>query len=237
MRDNMPEPDAPRIQSYSKLAHDYDDKRFVGDFNALTEGFRRQALSELLVPGSALALDVACGTGRGVMVLQESARRAVGVDGTFEMLAVAQGKIREAGRRALLGRANAGALPFRDATFDLITCLNFVHLFTLAEKRAFVREIGRVLKPGGTAVVEFDNQALGVVLGTLRKHLVKDIGYDWPWQMRSCFPEDVFAITAVRGTNLPGVWRVPLLHGLEARAGRAPLNYLSGRLMIQARRR
>lgn len=233
----MPTQTPPPIQSYSKLAHDYDDKRFVGDFNALTEGFRRQALSELLVPGAPLALDVACGTGRGVMLLQETARRAVGVDGTFEMLQVAQGKIREAGRPALLGRANAAALPFRSGTFDLITCLNFVHLFTLPEKRAFVAEIGRVLKPGGTAVVEFDNQALGVVLGSVRKHFVKDIGYDWPWQMRSCFPASQFEITAMRGTNLPGVWRMPWLHSLEGMAGHAPLNYLSGRLIIQARKR
>lgn len=227
----------PRIQSYRALAPDYDVTRYRTVDGALKEGFRWRAVRALCPATPARALDVACGTGRGVLILQDVAPLVVGVDGTIEMLDVAHAKIRRSARHAAVCQANAGRLPFATGTFDLVTCLNFVHLFEPAEKRVFVREIGRVLKPGGTAIVEFDNALQGGLLGVLRKYAGKDIGYDWPWVMRACFPPDLFAITAMRGTNLPGVWRLPPLHGLERAASRFPLNYLSARLLIRAVRR
>ncbi len=227
----------PGIQSYTKLAHDYDDTRYTSPADVLKEGFRWRALRALCPARSARALDVACGTGRGVLLLQDVATAVVGVDGTREMLTVAQGKIRQSRGPAVVCQANAARLPFAPGTFDLVTCLNFVHLFDPADKQVFVREIGRVLKPGGIAVVEFDNALQGGVLGLLRKYAGKDIGYDWPWVMRRCFPPEQFTITAMRGTNLPGIWRVPPLHGLEAVAGRWPLSYLAARMLVRAVRR
>ena len=233
----MPAGADPRIQSYTALAPDYDDTRYTTPADALKERFRWRALRELFPDRPARALDVACGTGRGVLILRDVAARADGVDGTLEMLAVAQGKIRRGGPPAAVCQANAARLPFAAATFDLVTCLNFVHLFAPADKQVFIREIARVLKPGGTAVVEFDNALQGVVLGAVRKYAGTDIGYDWPWVMRGSFPPDLFTITAMRGTNLPGIWRVRPLHGLEGAAGRAPLSYLAARMLVRAVRR
>jgi ubiquinone/menaquinone biosynthesis C-methylase UbiE len=230
-------PDGPRIQSYTALAHDYDETRYTTADDALKEGFRWRALRALFPARSVRALDVACGTGRGVVILQEVASSVCGVDGTMEMLQVAQQKIRRSKRPAAVCQANAASLPFAPGTFDLITCLNFVHLFEPDHKQVFVREIGRVLRPGGTAIVEFDNALQGGVLGVVRKYGVKDIGYDWPWVMRRCFPPALFTITAMHGTNLPGLWRVRPLHGLERLAGSFPLNYLAARMFIRAVRR
>lgn len=227
----------PRIQSYTTLAHDYDDTRYTSAVDALKEGFRWRALRSLFPASPGRALDVACGTGRGVLILQEVASQVCGIDGTREMLAVAQGKIRRSGRTASVCQSNAARLPFATATFDLVTCLNFVHLFDPADKQVFIGEIGRVLKPGGTAIVEFDNALQGGLLGLLRKYGGKDIGYDWPWVMRRCFSPDVFAITAMRGVNLPGVWRLPVLHGLERGTAWFPLNLLAARILVRARRR
>lgn len=227
----------PRIQSYTALARDYDETRYISADDALKEGFRWRALRALFPDRPARALDVACGTGRGVLILQEVAPTVCGVDGTLEMLDVAQRKVRQSGRPAAVCQANAARLPFAPGTFDLVTCLNFVHLFDPADKQVFIREIGRVLKPGGTAVIEFDNALQGGLLGLVRKYGGKDIGYDWPWIMRGSFPPDLFTITAMRGTNLPGIWRVRPLHGLERMAGRFPLNYLAARILVRAVRR
>ncbi len=233
----MPNNPDPEVQSYTALAADYDDIRYTNPVGALTEGFRWRALRALFPARPARALDVACGTGRGVLILQDVAPVVFGVDGTREMLDVARQKIQRSGRPAAVCQANAARLPFAPHTFDLVTCLNFVHLFQPDQKRVFVREIGRVLKPGGIAIVEFDNALQGGVLGVLRKYAGKDIGYDWPWVMRSCFPPDLFTITATRGTNLPGIWRVRPLHFLEQATGGFPLNYLTARILIRAVRR
>jgi ubiquinone/menaquinone biosynthesis C-methylase UbiE len=231
-------PEAPAVQHYGALAADYDSTRYDGTTNAYKEQLRRQALLGLLPAHVDRALDVACGTGRGVSLLTSIARVACGVDGTAEMLAVAHQKLNGQQRRASLFQANAATLPFIDAAFDAVTCLNFLHLFPqLDAKRAFIREIGRVVRPGGVAVIEFDNALQGLVLGIGRKYFGRDIGYDWPWIIRRSFPAETFIIETVRGTNLPGTWRVPGLRALEQGARYFPLNYLATRLLVQARRK
>jgi ubiquinone/menaquinone biosynthesis C-methylase UbiE len=229
----------PPIQSYGQLASDYDAKRYIGELNSLKESYRRGVLLELLPRHTWRALDVGCGTGRGIFVLNRIADRVFAIDGTFEMLTLANEKLLTGSEQvAYLHQANAACLPFRDGSFDVVICLNFVHLFTdVSQKQTFVREMARVLKPGGTAIVEFDNALQGVVLGVLRKYLGQDIGYDWPWVMRQCFPQDLLEITAVRGANLPGVWRLPALRVLERYTQVFPLKYLATKTFIQARRK
>jgi ubiquinone/menaquinone biosynthesis C-methylase UbiE len=224
----------PKVQTYEQLARDYDDTRYVSTSARLVESFRFNALTSLLPARAGRALDVACGTGRGVVVLRERADRAFGIDGTREMLAVARTKTDGAGRPPMLCQGNAARLPFADATFDVVTCLNFVHLFPVAEKRAFVSEIGRIVKPGGVAVVEFDNVLQGMFLGIARKYLVRDIGYDWPSDMRSCFRHELFRITDMRGANIPWIWKVPALHFLESATPYFPLNHLAARTFVRA---
>lgn len=163
--------DLPPIQDYRRLAEDYDRQRYVGDDNALKEAFRRLAVRTLLPAAGGRALDLACGTGRGLLLLDGGADLIVGVDGTLAMLGRAATQLADRRGTICLCNANSAALPFADATFDLVTRLNFFHLFPdLKDKRAFLDEIGRVLRTNGTAIVEFDNALHGLVLGPLRKY-------------------------------------------------------------------
>jgi ubiquinone/menaquinone biosynthesis C-methylase UbiE len=228
----------PGVWSYSQLAEKYDRERYETPSDVRKERSRREALLRLLPARSGRALDIACGTGRGLLVLQGHADRALGVDGTIEMLRVAHDKLSRQGLTPTLVQANAARLPFPDATFDVVTCLNFVHLFrSLDRKREFVSEAGRVLKPGGTAVVEFDSAFQGLCLGALRKHLVADIGYDWPHVIRGSFAPEIFQVRRVIGVNLPFVWRLPGLARLEAAGRLFPVNYLCNRVLVRAERR
>jgi ubiquinone/menaquinone biosynthesis C-methylase UbiE len=227
----------PPVQDYAELADDYDRTRYVGQSNVVKERFRVETLRRLLPAKAARTLDVACGTGRGVVLLRDIAPVVFGVDGTAEMLAAAAAKLGDARRTVCLARGNAASLPFADATFDVVISLNFVHLFDLPAKQTFVREMVRVTRPGGTVIVEFDNALQGLVLGGIRKYFGKDIGYDWPWQVRASFPRDLVAIEAIAGSNLPGVWRVPSLHFTERMAKAFPVNYLASRVFVRARRR
>ncbi len=76
----------------------------------------------------------------------------VATDLTPEMLAVAR---RLAGERALTNvafqEADVRALPFPDASFDIVTCRTAAHHYP--ELGAPVREMARVLRPGGRLVV------------------------------------------------------------------------------------
>jgi ubiquinone/menaquinone biosynthesis C-methylase UbiE len=225
---------APAIQDYTGLAETYDSHRYVADVDVAHEARRRAVLTRLLPRHAARAADIACGTGRGLGVLQTVATTVVGVDGTLAMLRVAREKL---GPAARVTQANAARLPFADGTFDLVICLNFLHLFgTVGEKKAFVSEMGRIVKPGGILIAEFDNALQGLLLGGLRKHFGRDIGYDWPWQILRCFDGGIFTSPELEGANLPFVWRIPLVRHLDKFTNRFPLNYLATRAFVRVRR-
>ena len=72
---------------------------------------------------------------------------------------------KSAGTGADYCQANAAQLPFRSGAFDLLTCLNFLHLFpTKEDKESFILEAARVLRPGGTGIFEFDNALHGLLV-------------------------------------------------------------------------
>jgi ubiquinone/menaquinone biosynthesis C-methylase UbiE len=103
-------------------------------------------LSHLSVPRNAAILDIGCGGGATLRRLSALAPegRTAGVDISAASLAVAR---TEAGS-AVFARASAAALPFPDATFDVITAVETHYYWP--DLPANIREVLRVLKPGAT---------------------------------------------------------------------------------------
>ena len=100
------------------------------------------------VPEGARVLDVATGTGAVALELQARGCTVVGVDQSPEMLAVAR-------RRGVeVVEASADSLPFEDASVDALT---FTYLLRYVDDPvATLRELARVVRPGGTiASLEF----------------------------------------------------------------------------------
>lgn len=95
------------------------------------------------------ALDVATGAGHTAAAFAPHVAQVIASDITDEMLAEAR---KLAASKALANMdtatADAEALPFEDARFDLVTCRIAPHHFPHIPK--FVGEVRRVLKPGGT---------------------------------------------------------------------------------------
>jgi len=100
-------------------------------------------------------LDVGCGGGRTVSKLASLAEqgKAHGIDYSEESVAASRRYNAQAIRvgRVKIHLADIGKLPFRDNTFDLVTGVE-TH-FWWPDIAAGLREIRRVLKPGGTLIL------------------------------------------------------------------------------------
>jgi demethylmenaquinone methyltransferase/2-methoxy-6-polyprenyl-1,4-benzoquinol methylase len=96
-------------------------------------------------------LDVATGTGLVASALARRGAAVLGLDQSEEMLAVPR---RRLGDRVTFVRGEAEQLPFADAEFDALT---FTYLLRYVDDRAAtMRELARVVKPGGRiGMVEF----------------------------------------------------------------------------------
>jgi ubiquinone/menaquinone biosynthesis C-methylase UbiE/catechol 2,3-dioxygenase-like lactoylglutathione lyase family enzyme len=110
-------------------------------------------LVELAAPRATdVALDIATGGGHTALALASRVARVVASDLTPAMLAAARAFIRGQGIANVdFTLAEAEHLPFLDATFDLVTVRIAPHHF--ADCQAAVREMTRVLVPGGRLVV------------------------------------------------------------------------------------
>ncbi|MFE1551484.1 methyltransferase domain-containing protein [Streptomyces sp. NPDC058718] len=115
-------------------------------------------------PRTSVVVDVGCGAGRAVAELAEREVKAVGVDLSERMIAVARGRWPGADFRP----AGAYELPLREGSVDGYRADKLFH--ELAEPERALAEARRVLKPGGrivlvgqdwdTLVVDSDDPAL-----------------------------------------------------------------------------
>lgn len=124
---------------FDRVAGRYDLVNRVMTFG-LDVGWRRRAITELRLPGSALVADLACGTGDFCRELQRSGYRPIGFDFSIGMLANAR-------TRAPLAQADILQLPLPDGSVDGATC-GFA-MRNVVDLPALFVETARVLRVGG----------------------------------------------------------------------------------------
>jgi ubiquinone/menaquinone biosynthesis C-methylase UbiE len=184
----------------------YDEKRYKGQANEYKQQVMALTYRRLLgdLRGKRV-LDVGCGTGRGVVDFAREAAFAVGADASHDMLSFAARKAAD-GRPCGFSVAYAQELPFKSGSFDVVTSLNFLHLFSLDTQRAMIAEMKRVLRPGGILVLEFDNALHGLGLGLLKR---------WSGRERGSLPSEIRQVIGggcrlerITGAVLPVMWRI-----------------------------
>ena len=118
---------------------------FITDQEIWREHCRRMVP---LVPG-ARVLDLGIGPGVSGIEMARAAPETlfVGLDLAAPMIARARAHIAESGVHVPLVRADVARLPFPDASFDGATAHSFLYL--LPDSAAALREVHRVVKPGG----------------------------------------------------------------------------------------
>src|SRR2546426_992749 len=102
-------------------------------------------------------LDAGCGEGYGSRILSEAggAARCVGVDVDAEAVSRARTAYGDEGRIEF-EVADVTALPFGEATFDLVTCFETIE--HVAEQQRVVAELARVLRPDGVLLISSPNR-------------------------------------------------------------------------------
>jgi ArsR family transcriptional regulator len=97
-------------------------------------------------------VDLGTGTGRVLEVLGPKVERAVGIDLSREMLAMARANLDRAGlSHCMVRQGDITQLPLPDASADAATIHQVLHY--AAEPARVVAEAGRVLAPGGRLVI------------------------------------------------------------------------------------
>jgi ubiquinone/menaquinone biosynthesis C-methylase UbiE len=110
-------------------------------------------------------LCVGLGTGNEAVAALRTAPhlRLAGIDFTPSALTRSRAKLRRAGRRAELRLMDAAALRYPDRCFDRVLCLHVLDF--VDEVDAVVREIVRVLRPGGRFALTLPTRPEGSAMG------------------------------------------------------------------------
>jgi SAM-dependent methyltransferase len=142
-------------------------------------------------------LDCGCGTGSNLAMLEEFGE-AFGFDLTWNGLALA----RTVGRHNV-ARASIGSIPFASAHFDVVTSFDVFQCLPDVVERDAAREMWRVLKPGGHAIL---NVAALEILSAGHAVLSEEVRRYTPQRLRSVFEAAGFIVdrlTFAHATLLP----------------------------------
>jgi SAM-dependent methyltransferase len=101
-------------------------------------------------------LEVGCGAGVDLVRFARGGARVTGVDLAESAIALATANFAQQGLTADLRVADGEALPFADASFDLVFAHGVVQY--TADDRRLVAEVRRVLRPGGLAIFQVYNR-------------------------------------------------------------------------------
>ena len=162
-------PEAARVRSmFDAIAPRYDLLNHVLSMN-LDHGWRRKAACAALAGATrARILDLCCGTGDLAIELARQAPEATILGGDFSLPML--GRATRKAPRIPFAAADALHLPYRDAMFDAVTMA--FGLRNLADRPKGLRELARVLRPGGRAVIlEFVPPGRGLLGAAFRFYL------------------------------------------------------------------
>lgn len=137
--------------------------------------FREKLIDQVRLKAGESVLDVGCGTGTLAIAAKRrvgSTGKVYGIDAAPEMITRANKKARRASLEIEFRNDVIEALPFPDAQFDAVMSTLMLHHLPRKVREAGIREIRRVLKPGGRVlVVDFgSSEQQGLLSHLHRRH-------------------------------------------------------------------
>ncbi|MDP9053256.1 MAG: bifunctional demethylmenaquinone methyltransferase/2-methoxy-6-polyprenyl-1,4-benzoquinol methylase UbiE [Acidobacteriota bacterium] len=166
---------------FGRVAHRYDlaNHLLSANIDRYWRGHTVARLREDLRRPGARVLDLACGTGDLLIALERAAGRGLlGSDFCHPMLTGASAKLAHSRLKSVLFESDAMALPFADASLDLVT-IAFGYR-NLTNYRGGLAEMKRVLRPqGALAILEFTqppNKTFAAIYNWYSRHVLPVIG-------------------------------------------------------------
>ncbi len=129
--------------NYDEVAPTYDQRYAVGE----PKGIAAALIGLIRSMRAERVLEVGCGTGHWLAVVQLFVHRLYGLDLSLGMLQKAQ----QQQKAFSVIRGHANQLPFATGTFDIVFCVNALHHFD--DPRGFVHDTRRLLRQGGALTV------------------------------------------------------------------------------------
>ncbi len=171
-------------EGYDMYAEFYDQK------SAYLNSFEEHVLLKMTkdLKGKRV-LDMGCGTGRLISMLQKSGAEVVGLDTSEKMLKIARKKF----PNVEFVRGDAKATPFENDSFDaVVAAFLIVHI---PNPEFFFEEVYRVLKPGGVFILTNINQRKSPkLLVKDRKEIVIKSFYHLPEHIKKALESNFFKI-------------------------------------------
>jgi ubiquinone/menaquinone biosynthesis C-methylase UbiE len=118
--------------------------------------FREKTLDLAQVALGESVLDIGCGTGTLAIAAKHrvgSAASVTGIDASPQMIARARKKARRVGADVTFATADVENLPYAAGTFDVVLSTVMLHHLSEQGRQKCIREVRRVLKPGGRLLV------------------------------------------------------------------------------------
>jgi ubiquinone/menaquinone biosynthesis C-methylase UbiE len=171
------------IRYYRQEAAGYDSARFACECNRLYDRMTKEIIHSYLKDCNRV-LDAGTGTGRFAIHLAQRGINVVAIDSSREMVEIAKKKAEREGYQHLIQFlvSDIENLPFQDESFDGVCSI--IVLIHLAHRGDAVSELSRVLKAGGTAVLDVPNKLLSGVYGALAKLMGKTTFQDYHYNLR-----------------------------------------------------
>lgn len=161
-------------------------------------------------------MDIACGTGYGMALLKTRARAVTGVD--VDPVA-AREALKECDGVASVVLGDGTQLPFADEHFDAIT--SFETLEHLHARGDFLRELDRVLKPGGILILSTPNANYTMPINGTPTNPYHVHEYE-PAELRNELSEH-FVVERFVGQSLSDDIRIPPFQDAQRRLPKDPL--------------
>lgn len=160
-------------QALLKLSQEEYDE-YASEFSSSRQFFwdELKFLKEYANSGDNL-LDIGCGNGRLSDMFENKNIRYTGVDFSKELIEIAK---KERGKNKRFIQANALKLPFKDNSFDTVFSIAVLHHIPSKENRKkFLSEAHRVLKPNGICVLTVWNTLQWRFIKIHKKHFLDKI--------------------------------------------------------------
>ncbi len=198
------------VATQDEASEAYDNVRYQREWS---RRYHEHTLDQLfdIVPARGDVLDDGCGPGLFMEHMRTRAPqmgRYVGIDVSGGMLGKAVARRTDPDRELLI-QADSCRLPFADASFDTVFVRGLLH--HLPDPEQGVREVARVLKPGGTALVLEPNKTVISTLPRLLARKGKQFDDDHKNFRASYIQRVVSSVLALEGTHFYGYVAYPLL--------------------------